>query len=141
LALILMDWGRPEEAVAQATRALEIDPQVHVARYARGVSLTQLADRQRTGEAEAGSQDPRATLERAVADLEACVEAKPVSPWYLVALAQAQGRLGNYDRVRELLDTALRVKPMDEKLLTLKARAEARESFWPTSPSSQPGEP
>jgi len=137
MALTYLSGGHFPQTLTAVNRALAIDPDTHVALYARGLARIQFAVRDmaaRAGRTEAG---PRARLEGAVADLERCVRQKPVNHGYLVALATAYGMQGNHERADVLLTTALRIRPDDPKTIALKRRAERGQDFWPESPTKR----
>jgi len=105
-----------------------------VALYARGLTQVQIAVVEKNPASAPSQADPQARLALAVEDLEKCVQAEPVNLSYLVALATAHAMLEHFDRADKLLETALRVSPNDRNTRILKAKAEARQSFWPVPP-------
>ncbi len=131
LALVLVNVGRFPEAIRNAEAALALKPEHDVALYARGLTLIQVAILDAGTPPERRAADPTETLQRALADLQKSVEGHPVNAPYLVALGTAHGMLGQYDRAREVLGTALRIIPGDDNTLALMAKAKAEASFWP----------
>jgi len=117
-------------ALNAANKALELDPELDTAHYARGLILIQVA--QRIAELPPDSQpvEERARLlKHAIDDLEYCISQKPVDLNYLIALATAHGMADHFDRAAKLLDTAIRINPNDPKIIDLKRKVDARQPF------------
>ncbi len=147
LALIFVNVGKFAEALEAANKALELKPDMLVALYARALTQIQIAVMEKNFPPPQGQADPAARLAGVIEDLEQCIKKDPIELSYLVGLATAHGMLGHFDQANRLLDAALCVSPNDENTRKLKARAEARQSFWPvlkrptTAPSTQESPP
>jgi tetratricopeptide (TPR) repeat protein len=90
LALVLLARGDPGAARAAIDRALALDKEHPVARYARAVTLR------------AAGQ-----TREAIADLRQMSAAIPAEPTFVIELAAAYADLGAYDRAGELLEQAV----------------------------------
>jgi tetratricopeptide (TPR) repeat protein len=115
-------------ALNAANKAIELEPELDTAHYARGLILIQVA--QRIAELPPDSQpveERSRLLKHAVDDLEYCISQKPVDLNYLVALATAHGMASHFDRAAKLLDTAIRISPNDPKIIDLKRKVDARQ--------------
>ncbi len=130
LALIAIDTGQLQAALNEADRALELDPGIHAARFARGLVRLNLALKEHRLPPALKTGDPAQLAGLAREDLAACVEAKPVEFTYLLAAARAEGLLGNYQQAAHLLRTAIRIRPDHAEAGAMLKRAEAKLSFW-----------
>ena len=132
LALLFGTRDGLPAALQAANRALELDASMITARYARGLILLQFAVR---GQAPDKTQKED-WFPQAVADLKACVDAKPVQIDYVVALGTAYGVQERFEDATEMLIRAHRLAPDDPKVEALLNKARNRENFKasPTSP-------
>jgi tetratricopeptide (TPR) repeat protein len=130
LARIYMSTGKIPAALEMTNQAVSTDPTSADALHTRAMALIGMAALDNNRPPDQRQVEPRTRVEQAIADMKQCVEQDPVNTTYLSVLATAWAMLDEYQRAVALLDKALRIKPGDPFLLSLRARAQGRESFW-----------